>query len=452
MHRGGGGGQKTTTTISSLSQRRQLLRQMGLFGIVVAALLLCLCPSLVQARIHNPPQRLRRSLVLDAEPHRVPTPRFFVKLAPTPLTLDGKLLNEFYVILQEFLRETINDETGNGLPLLYFVMTDISPEETEGNVSTLSVGEGAATFGPVTRNGNNDNIPLPKQEQIEAWLRTAIDTRLVDKLQDTDFYYVQEARFVSAAESASNRGPNNSIVDEVAGVTPSTAKNGNSRADAALRASVIMAGVAIILLGALLVRSHRQRQREMPPTVVLENDTCASQAPQQQPRIESIPSEPDTIPVVAATPIRNTSSSPEEEVASSPPRTPSDARSLADSESSWTVATEMGDSAALHSVATHPSQAIVSTESFEHDRQVYLQKDMLTTAWSGNNANGGPVLSESVLQPSHFSASQGHRRSWVDTDESPRPFIFASHDADAEMGEEVFLMPEEKGHEDDDMS
>lgn len=109
-----------------------------------------------------------------------------------------------------------------------------------------------------------------------------------------------------------------------------------------------------------------------------------------------------------------------------------DGRSVADSESEWTVATEAGDSMALKSVFAASSSAgsllkmgpttssnqqpqdplgLALSESFERDRQVAITKDMLTGQWSGriNSRGANGAQSESVLQPSHFSASQERR-------------------------------------------
>lgn len=91
-----------------------------------------------------------------------------------------------------------------------------------------------------------------------------------------------------------------------------------------------------------------------------------------------------------------------------------DGRSIAGSESEWTVATEAGDSMAIKSI--HPNvlvpnspntSALMLSESFERDRQVAITKDMLTGQWSGNvtNQRGTQTSTESVLQPSYFSAT-----------------------------------------------
>ncbi|KAL7559314.1 hypothetical protein ACA910_002482 [Epithemia clementina (nom. ined.)] len=142
-----------------------------------------------------------------------------------------------------------------------------------------------------------------------------------------------------------------------------------------------------------------------------------------------------------------------------------DNRSYADgSESSFTVATEAGDSMALKSIPYNDNSAGVfglpsgnssgsggsfwptgsdgsffeqtppppppssefseeqilqqgvllsSPESFEYDRPVNLRKDMLTSAWSGrmpSSAHEDSIRNDSVLQPSYFSASQERRR------------------------------------------
>ena len=54
---------------------------------------------------------------------------------------------------------------------------------------------------------------------------------------------------------------------------------------------------------------------------------------------------------------------------------------------------------------------MVAQESFEHERRVTLRKDMLTSTWIGQASPGQnrPGQMESVLEPSHFIASQEAR-------------------------------------------
>jgi hypothetical protein len=83
-------------------------------------------------------------------------------------------------------------------------------------------------------------------------------------------------------------------------------------------------------------------------------------------------------------------------------------RSLAGSESDFTVNTEAGDSMALKSVGQYPTVR-ASTESFTN-RPVHLRKDMLTSTWAASSGGAGgrgyQEPNESVLKPSHFSASK----------------------------------------------
>lgn len=374
---------------------------------------------------------------------------FSVRLAPTPRLLGDEELDALYVHIQKTLVNYMTDVAGSGLEIRYFVITDVGIQKYDANVSTLRFGEAAFAFGRAT-----PDVSSPDAVEIENWIRQAINTELVTALQETDFFYVTDAVYVSLTESGlgDNSGVDGVREDNVVN-SPESNEGNKSRADVALISSVAIAGVAVLLLGALLVRSHNSRRNHgelrSPASLAVTNDTSSHQSSHASftPSI-TVSSRRDLLPK-------------EQEVPSGPsevqqPRnmgiysvgnTASDARSLADSESSWTVATEMGDSAAVHSVATHPSAAgLVTTESFEHDRHVHLQKDMLTTSWSGQNGTAEALrpLSESVLQPSYFSASHERRgrRQTVDTDESPRPFIFASHD-DANLGEEVFLMPDD---------
>ena len=88
------------------------------------------------------------------------------------------------------------------------------------------------------------------------------------------------------------------------------------------------------------------------------------------------------------------------------------------SETSFTIQTEAGDTSALKSIATNSSGAnlwngvpLVSPESFEYQRSANnLQKDMLTSTWSGRVSSSQGAGRDSVLQPSYFSASQERRR------------------------------------------
>ena len=120
-----------------------LRRQLGLSWVV---LLLSLCYRLAQAGQDSIPI-LRRSLsaVDEDEPERVAMGPFSVKLAPTPLPLEGAALDSLYVYIQETLVDFMKGQAQSGLTVRYFVMTDIGVQETEGNVSTLRI----ATLGAI---------------------------------------------------------------------------------------------------------------------------------------------------------------------------------------------------------------------------------------------------------------------------------------------------------------
>eukprot|EP00977_Amphora_coffeiformis_P026053 scaffold23920_cov199-Amphora_coffeaeformis.AAC.1 len=313
---------------------------------------------------------------------------FSVRLAPTPRLLGDEELDALYVHIQQTLVKYMTTVAGSGLDIRYFVITDVGIQKYEANVSTLRFGEAAFAFGRTT-----PDVLSPDPVEIEDWIRQAIDTELVNTLQETDFFYVTDAVYVSLTESGLDDNSVDSVLDDVVNLPNSNNAGGKSRADVALISSVAIASVAVLLLGALLVRSHHSRRNhgelQSPVSLGVTNEMSSYHSSREI-----------TTPSVTGSSRRDLLPK-EQEVSSGPsPRpqsrsmdiysggiTASDARSIADSESSWTVATEMGDSAAVHSVATHSSAAgLVTTESFEHDRQVHLQKDMLTTSWSGQNA------------------------------------------------------------------
>jgi len=131
-------------------------------------------------------------------------------------------------------------------------------------------------------------------------------------------------------------------------------------------------------------------------------------------------------------------------------------KSVAGSDSDFTVNTEAGDSAALKSLSSQvgflpgnstynltssggvsgPSSGLLHTaESFERERPVNIRKDMLTSAWSGRMLSLRQPVNESVLQPSHFSASE-ERHIRTKQNEAPSPVQTKGFDVLAGTGSE----------------
>jgi hypothetical protein len=130
--------------------------------------------------------------------------------------------------------------------------------------------------------------------------------------------------------------------------------------------------------------------------------------------------------------------------------------------SDFTVKTEAGDTTALKTINAKQMMVVVpammNSESFERERPVNLRKDMLTSAWSGRANAKRSNHNESVLQPSHFTASHERRvrrqeqdfdpdPSWNPEDNSvgggsnASPFVFEQAHESASVGEEIYLMP-----------
>lgn len=107
---------------------------------------------------------------------------------------------------------------------------------------------------------------------------------------------------------------------------------------------------------------------------------------------------------------------------------PDDNHSLADS---FTVRTEDGGASA----APPP---IVRTESFQKDRKLHVQKDMLTSPWSGRLPQTKQVAAESVLQPSYFVAA--HERHNLEQQQQQTMVFQSPHD-----DEKVFCETEDQG-------
>jgi hypothetical protein len=246
--------------------------------------------------------------------------------------------------------------------------------------------------------------PTPDADTVRSWIEQSLaPANLLLELQSSDTTSFATLNNVSAAfvESSGEPSTNGTTSSPTTEETQNSTEHTNS--------VPIIAGAAVggLVVSALLLAafSKRRRREVIPmesPVHLADTDFSSSSPTKKQPRsAHTTPaSTPDTKPETSAV----------------------DTRSIADSESEWTVGTEAGDSMALKSLVPPSAAAAVSlrhpepwvlSESFERDRPVNITKDMLTGQWSGRVSNlrtsAGAAQSDSVLQPSYFSASQERR-------------------------------------------
>ena len=303
-----------------------------------------------------------------------------------------------------------------------------------------------------------NSLPIPSAVAINEWIGMAFTTKLLPKLKSKypnstftvlenvsyGLQYPQDPSFSypnSTSTGTSNSSSNGTDVTGDGGTNTtdetSSSSKSSSRSNIPLIAGVAVGGAAcmmFILLGLVAKQrrdtNRRGSSRELTHTTLDLDPTPSSQKKmKKQPRLNGTNSA-ETSPS-SSKGGGNSTSNNNNKVDTT------DVRSVADSESEWTVATEAGDTMALKNIATSlnsgnengPSPTnwsnskndrqvnLVLSESFERDRTVAITKDMLTGQWSGrvsNHRGGGgsqhhQSQSESVLQPSHFSASHERR-------------------------------------------
>ena len=247
------------------------------------------------------------------------------------------------------------------------------------------------------------NHPTPEAATLEQWIlqSLAVDQLLPVLQSDASLAGLTNVS-VAFVPSASAPVPSPTS----APVTQVTRDSEERSSDDIILPVVLGASIfgLVVVAAALLALKRRRREAVIPvERAVLNDDDDLS--PKKRPR-----------PALSSTPASTPETTKEE---APPPATNTDSRSVADSESEWTVGTEAGDSMALKSLVPpaaalhHPEPWGVWAESFERDRPVAISKDMLTGQWSGRvthlRHSAAAAQSDSVLQPSYFSASQERR-------------------------------------------
>jgi len=334
---------------------------------------------------------------------------FFVDISPTIEELPGNSINSLHSHIREVMVDMFVDraEELGGLGFRYVAISNIEAafnptEET----STLTIGEGVVSF---IDNASN----TPSEAQVNAWAQEAVLKGLLAKLQqDSDLSFIT---FVGEPqESETNKEeleePDTTNVGPPTISADSSSSNNNTLY---IITGALVAFFTMTMLATFFILRSRSKVcvypygDEDPDDDMRDDEKSQEGHGSDSDQTENSPGSEEhkeISPTLTATLALQTTLSE------------NDARSVAASESSWTVNTEAGDSTALKSIPHNSSVDLwqglpmVSPESFEYDRPVNLRKDMLTSAWSGRMPTNPGVKSDSVLQPSHFSASQERRR------------------------------------------
>ena len=341
-------------------------------------------------------------------PARVMVEPFVLTLVGSSQSLDSTELDDLLAIMEqtvyEYAREQLpSDGERRALQssqygeLRWVKFNDVT-QEYDQTMQTINVTVGTGIFSYV-------EYPIPTEAQANKWIHESLESNLLSALEDSStFGAISNAYLESSTEPPEDPDPVDTTPDEEK--PSSTQDNQSANGGAAHKIPVLVgslggAAAVLLVIALLVVKTRRKSQVE-----IQDLDRVDGNQPKRSPR--SSPSADDVFTNGEA-PRRR--------------RSLDGGRSLAGSESDWTVATEAGDSTALKSI--HAKSLLLGqssglksgvqmalSESFERDRQIAISKDMLTSMWSGAVQRGGRndnIQSESVLKPSHFSASQERR-------------------------------------------
>ena len=349
-------------------------------------------------------------------PPRVLVDPFLITLVGTARALTVTEQDDLLDILQETVYDyAVQQQTADGGPTLRWIgFNDVTQEHNQA-LQSLDFTVGAGIF-------SYSDYPVPSQATVDGLVREALEMNLMSELQQhPTFSVLSNAYFEFLVEPSVDEG-----IDDGDGDGGSEGDGGGSGGGGGTVTPIydraiedgssgssdnmipIIAGsvagavvVSLVVIALLAFRRRRKGQVEIEDLDRLDVDK-----------------------EVGADGMAGRGVYTNDQ--GGPPNRADDGRSRADSESDWTVATEAGDSTALKSLHNNKSLANPQTigtgtipmsfaESFERDRQIAISKDMLTGLWSGavspgqRNGRNDNTQSESVLQPSHFSASQERR-------------------------------------------
>ena len=403
----------------------------------------------------------------SSETQRVVIGDFDVIISNTPTPLSIHHLDQMHEHIQAAIFDYVdtlddndnnNSDNNNNSITLDYVFLGVMQEsfDTNSQKTTLIFPRG----GVAAFQGGGTAEVVPTEEEMELWVQQAVDHHLVTQLQQTPLAFVSDARYVSDRT-------HDDQIDAVVQDRDSDGSTTDSDTSLPLIVSVASVGAVLLAVMAVLVTRrkssspHRSKRRRLDDSD--DNTDIAAVTPRDIDKA-----------IAASSPGGDTaniswdvhSQDDDDHQPTPPPPRGEETKSVAGSESSFTVNSEAGDSTGLQSLhygggaTVHSS---LSAESFERDRRVNLRKDMLTSPWTGRVVPfatahaAAAATAESVLQPSHFTASSEHYdqqqhqstttttttpvEAWDDAGGSASRDELRFESAEEAAGDEAFLKP-----------
>jgi len=314
---------------------------------------------LIKRQSNQLPQRrkLKKRLTnnsKDLSLDRVSIRDFSVVLAKTPNELTLQELDRIYGQIETVVSNHLSRVSN----LEYVFLSEMTSRFRNEQTTVAFPQGGVAAF---------LNASSPSENELELWVKEALEEDLPTELQTIGFNTVRHSLYLSDRSRTYSPAEDKMTTD-----------NANRVGKVGLVASTAVAGIAALALLTIFVKWKRS-QTHVEGALHLQDASHDRHIPRSA-------------------------------VATGSKRVISSA-SIAGSESSFTVKSEDGDSLALKALS-HQGHGLVQCESFEQDVKVNLRKDMLTSAWVSQpplNLRGAQM--DSVLKPSHFSAfHERHQR------------------------------------------
>jgi hypothetical protein len=359
---------------------------------------------------------------------------FSVTLSGTSAPFTDLELNDLYKTLEDVILSYIIN-VQQILNVGYVLLGDIHYAASEDDTTELFLNTGKALFGQAS-----STYYVPDETTLNMWVAEAVDTMYLSALQQSSFGYVTQVKYsADNATQAADDEDADSTLDEAA-----TSNSNSSNQAGVIIGSIIAVLGAVAVIALLLVRGGRrsvgyveqQNSNEEDPkdgssgatgvACAASGEDGAAESDKNPPtgvaatQIHSIVSSSSALSVSTASTENSgpsatqpTTDDVKPGILGAVPMVLDDNRSLDGEESDFTVNTEAGDSLAVKSVVFNqfveaPPSLLnsIERESFERERQVSIRKDMLTSTWSGQTHLAPLPRNESVLVPSHITASQ----------------------------------------------
>lgn len=309
------------------------------------------------------------SSAVSAQSFRVRTDPFQLTVRETSLPLTKPELD----LLLAYTEEVIGKEIRNDVKSeVRFVVISTVEATLEGTTSIVSFGEGVVKF------DGNENI---SQEQVADYIQAATSSQLLYSLvgDETSLDYLSSIDYgVVLGEGNDSGSPSAPSDSKNRGQEDSSSSGPSTASIIVIMVSLGVVIVAFIVMAVLNFNSRRRRQQlEIQEALGLEKPPRDLELEGGQFSVDDACDEDE------------------------------------DSDRTREYSLDMSSEKEIDLRQTNPLDKVpsaVSQESFLNQRCVNIQKDMLTSTWSGSLPSNQRPIMETVLEPSHFSASEERRQ------------------------------------------